>query len=309
MASSASEKPIAVYGAIVANFIIAVTKFAAAAFTGSSAMISEGIHSVVDTGNQSLLLLGNHLSKKPADEGHPFGYGKELYFWGLIVAVILFGVGGGMSVYEGITHLEHPAEIQDPLWNYVVLGFAMVVESIAFVIAYRELQKEKGDKGFWQAVRESKDPRVFVILFEDAAALAGLVIALMGVYLGHATNNPVYDAVASILIGVVLGVTAVFLAYESRLLLLGEAADRGIIESISQLASEDPAVKRIRRPLTMHFGPDEVLLNLDIQFNEDVKGADFPAVIDRLEKAIREKHPRISHIFIEVESIIKIQTT
>lgn len=304
MASSASKKPIAVYGAIAANFAIAVTKFTAAFFTGSSAMLSEGIHSVVDTGNQSLLLLGLQQSRKPADETHPFGYGKELYFWSLIVAIILFSVGGGMSIYEGISHLQHPSEVGDPTWNYVVLGIAVVIETAAFTIALKELLAVKGQENLWQAVRTSKDPSIFVVLFEDAAALAGLAVAFLGIFLGHWFNNPALDGIASISIGLILAAVAIFLAYESKGLLLGESMEKATVRNIRQLAQDDPAVVEVKRPLTMHFGPHEVLLNLDIQFQKGLSGAELASAVDRLEKRIREAHPSIKRIFLEAESII-----
>lgn len=303
--AAGSKKPIAVYGAIVANALIAVTKFAAAAFTGSSAMISEGIHSVVDTGNQSLLLLGTHLSKKPADEMHPFGHGKELYFWGLIVAVILFGLGGGISLYEGIAHLQHPTELGDPTWNYVVLGIAFVVESIAFAIALRELFHVKGKEDFWSAVRTSKNPAIFVVLFEDFAALGGLVIAALGIFLGHTFQNPYLDGIASILIGVLLASVAVFLAYESRKLLLGESADKQTVQNIRSIAEQDSNVVSVKQPYTMHFGPNQILLNLSIQFEKSLNGRELAKTVDRLEKRIQEEYPEVKHIFIEAESITK----
>ena len=304
-----SKKPIAVYGAIIANFFIAVTKFVAAAFTGSSAMISEGIHSVVDTGNQSLLLLGIHLSKKPADEIHPFGHGKELYFWGLVVAIILFGVGGGMSVYEGITHLQHPAELNDPTWNYAVLGIAFIAEAISFGIALREFFHTKGDEVFWSAIRTSKDPSIFVVLFEDFAALCGLVIATLGVFLAHTYQNPLYDGVASILIGILLGGIAIFLAYESRQLLIGESAARETVEGIRVLAQSEPHVSLVKKPYTMHFGPNEILLNLSVQFSEGLSGKELVQAVDHLEKAIQQKYPTIKHVFIEAESIARTKMT
>lgn len=303
MSSKTSEKPIFVYGAITANLAVAVTKFIAAFFTGSSAMLSEGIHSVVDTGNQSLLLLGIHLSKRPADETHPFGYGKELYFWSLIVAMLLFGIGGGMSMYEGITHWQHPNPLEDPTWNYVVLGLAFVFEAIALMIALKKFLPEVGQKSFWQAIRTSKDSSVLTVLFEDSAALAGLIVAFLGVFLSHRFNNPQLDGAASIIIGLILAVVAILLAYESRGLLLGESADMTIVKSIHKLAKADPAVEQVKNPLTMHFGPDEVLLNLDIQFCPELSATEIISAVDRLEKTIREAHPTIKHIFIEAEAI------
>ncbi len=301
MASASSKK--AIFAAIGGNLAIAITKFLAAAFTGSSAMLSEGIHSVVDTCNGLLILFGIRMSKRPADATHPFGYGKELYFWTLIVAILIFAVGGGMSVYEGITHIKHPSTLADPTWNYVVLGFAVVFEGFAWGVAFKEFKRSKGQRNLWQAVRASKDPTVFTVLFEDTAAMLGLVVAFLGVYLGHRFNNPYLDGVASIVIGVILAIVAVLLAYESKGLLVGEGADKETISSICEIAKSDPAVQRAMPPLTMHFGPQEVLLNLDIKFRPGLSAGEIEAAVDRLEGAIRKKHPEVKRIFIEAESI------
>lgn len=303
MSSSSGKKPIAVYGAIAANFAIAVTKFIAAFSTGSSAMLSEGIHSVVDTGNQSLLLLGINLSKRSPDKRHPFGYGKELYFWSLIVAIILFGVGGGMSFYEGISHIQHPSELGDPLWNYVVLAIAAVFESVAFTIALKELLGKKEDESMWRAIRDSKDPSIFVVLFEDAAALAGLVVAALGVYLGHRFNNPLFDGLASLVIGVILASVAVFLAYESRGLLLGESMESESVQDIRKIVSRDEMIDEVYRLLSMHFGPEEVLLNIEVRFRPGLSAKDLSATVDRIEKSITKKHPEVRNVFIEAESL------
>lgn len=305
MSSSSDKKPIAVYGAIAANFAIAVTKFIAAFSTGSSAMLSEGIHSVVDTGNQSLLLLGINLSKRSPDKTHPFGYGKELYFWSLIVAIILFGVGGGMSFYEGISHIQHPSELGDPLWNYAVLGIAVVFESVAFAIALRELLHKKDDESLWHAIKESKDPAIFVVLFEDAAALAGLVVAFLGVYLGHRFNNPLFDGAASLVIGLILASVAVFLAYESRGLLLGESMEAESVQDIRDIVSRDEMIEEVYRLLSMHFGPEEVLLNIEVKFRQGLASDELSATVDRIEKSVTEKHPEVRNVFIEAESLAK----
>lgn len=300
---AASAKPIAVYGAIAANLLIAVAKFTAAVFTGSSAMVSEGVHSLVDTGNQSLILLGIHRSKQPADDQHPYGYGKELYFWALIVAVVLFSLGGGISIYEGIDHLRHPSEPGDPTWNYVVLAFAFVLESAASYIALRALLAAAGEKSFWHALRGSKDPAIFTILAEDLAALAGIVVAFLGIYFGQLYDNPYLDGVASVSIGVILALVAVFLVYESRGLIIGESADIEIVRSIHALAQADPNVERVERPLTMHLGPSKVLLNMRVVFKAGLNVIDLPAAVDQLEANIRARHPQIAHIFIDGDSL------
>ena len=302
MASASSKK--AVYAAIGGNLAVAITKFIAAFVTGSSAMLSEGIHSVVDTGNGLLLLLGIRMARKPADPSHPFGHGKELYFWTLIVAILIFAVGGGMSVYEGITHLQHPAPIRDPLWNYLVLGFALVFEGFAWTIAFKEFRKTQGNMSLWKAVRASKDPTTFTVLFEDSAAMLGLLVAFFGIFFGNLLNNPYLDGVAAIIIGLILAVVAVGLAYESKGLLIGEGARRETIESICKIAGSDPGVERVMPPLTMHFGPQEVLLNLDIKFRKGLSAEEIEAAIDRIEANIRDLHPEIKRIFIEAESIM-----
>lgn len=299
--SAGSKK--AVVAAVIANVAIAAMKFAAAAFTGSSAMLSEGIHSLVDTGNGGLLLLGLRLSRKPPDAAHPFGYGKELYFWSLIVAVTIFGVGGGISIYEGILHLIHPKPLEDPTWSYVVLGLAFVFEGSVLAIALKEFLAHKPEKGFWQSIRATKDPTTFVVVFEDTAALLGLVAAFLGIFLGHRLQNPYLDGLASVVIGLILASVAGFLARESKSLLVGEGADPRTLESVTALAEADPAVERIERPLTMHFGPNTVLLTLNVRFRGDVSALEAEAAVLRLEKSIQEKHPAIQHIFIEASSL------
>ncbi len=303
----AAESKTAIFAAIAANFVIALMKFAAAFFTGSSAMLSEGIHSLVDTGNGGLLLLGVHKSKKPADALHPFGYGKELYFWCLIVAVLIFGAGGGISIYEGIKHLLHPAPLEDPTWSYVVLGLAAVFEGIVFVIAFRAFQSLKGkDEGFWEAIKNSKDPTTFTVLFEDAAALLGLIAAFIGIFLAHYFNNPYFDGAASIVIGLILSSVALLLVYESKGLLVGEGADAQTLENIRKLAEAEKGVKKVINPLTMYFGPHTILLTVDIEFDKKLSAAEVEETVDRLEKNIRGQYPDIKHIYIEAGAISAI---
>jgi cation diffusion facilitator family transporter len=301
----ASESKTAIFAAIAGNLAIAATKFVAAAFTGSSAMLSEGIHSLVDTGNGALLLLGVRNSKRPPDERHPFGHGMEIYFWSLIVAILIFALGGGMSVYEGVTHIQHPNPIGNPTWNYVVLGLAIVFESISFYFAIKAFRKEKGKQGVWQTIRGSKDPTTFTILFEDTAALLGLVVALVGIFLGHQLNNPYLDGAASITIGVILGAVAGFLAYESKGLLIGEGVSPQVLASIRSIAASEPAVAEVRKALTMHLGPQEVLLTLDIRFQKDLTTHEIAAAIDELEAKIRNRHREVRHIFIEAKALLE----
>lgn len=307
MASNSSKKTI--FAAIGANFAIAITKFVAPALSGSSAMLSEGIHSLADTGNELLLLLGIHMSQKPADANHPFGRGKELYFWTLIVAMMIFTVGGGISIYQGVTHLLNLKPLKDPTWDYVVLGFSVVFEGFSWKVAFTELLATKGEKNFWEAVRTSKDPIVFTVLFEDSAALLGLVVAFVGIFLGHQFHNPAFDGIASIVIGVILAVVAIVLAYESKGLLIGESADIETVNNIRRLAADEPAVERVMRTLTMHLGPDEVLLNLEIHFYIQLSSEEVALAVSRLEETIRTHHPEVKHIFIEAKSLAASRRT
>ncbi|MCB8983318.1 MAG: cation transporter [Ardenticatenaceae bacterium] len=305
MAEKSSEKsPIVVYGAITANFIIAVSKFVAAVFTGSSAMLSEGIHSAADTGNQCLILLGLNRSKKPADEQHPFGHGQELYFWSLIVAIVLFGLGGGLSIYEGIVHIQHPGTLESPIWNYVVLGIAFVSEGTTWLLALREmLHQKKPDESFWQTLHRSKDPSIYTVLGEDTAALLGILVAFLGVFLGSRLQMPVLDGVASLIVGIILVIIAAFLAYESKGLIVGESTDMDVVKQVRQIAQSDPAVDEVNGILTMHFGPNDVLLNMDIGFRSNLPAAEVATAVDRLESNIREEAPLIKRIFIEAEAL------
>jgi cation diffusion facilitator family transporter len=298
-----SSSKVVVIAAILGNLAIAVTKFVAAWFTGSSAMLSEGVHSLVDTGNGGLLLLGMRLSRRPADDMHPFGHGLELYFWTLIVAVLIFGVGGGVSVYEGILHILHPSEAGDPFANYVVLAIAVVFEGTSWGFAWREFRRVKGDQGVIEAIRASKDPTTFAVLFEDTAALLGLAVAFAGVWLGHRFGIPEFDGAASVAIGLILAGVASLLIYETRGLLVGERADPAVIAGARQIASTDPAVEAVRRPMTLQLGPEQVLLALDVQFRSELTADEIERAVDRLERAIRQRYPHVRHIYLEAEAI------
>jgi len=301
---AASSSKLVIWGAVIGNAVIAVSKFLAAGVTGSSAMLSEGIHSVVDTGNDLLMLLGISRSRLPPDVDHPFGHGKELYFWSLVVAIIIFGVGGGMSVYEGITHLIHPEPLTSATWNYVVLGVASVFEGSSFGLAVYHFRLVKPeDQGVFATVHASKDPTDFTVLFEDAAALAGILVAFLGVLLGHLLENPYLDGSASIVIGLILAVVAVLLAYESKGLLIGESVRPEQVEDIRRLVGDDPDVAVVGRPLTMHLAPKEVLLNLEVRFRKGLSVAELESAVDRMEKRIRDKYPQVKRIFIEAESL------
>lgn len=304
MLSTLTNKKLVIYIATAGNLTIAVMKFFAAAITGSSAMLSEGIHSLVDTGNELLLLLGLHRGKKPADAQHPYGYGKELYFWSLIVAMVLFGVGGGLAIFEGITHLLHPRSLEDPFSAYVALAVSALLEGTSWAFALRETVKNKGSHTIWQSIRRSYDPSIFTVLLEDTAALIGLGAAFLGVFFGHHYKNPYYDAAASIVIGLTLGVVALLLIRESKALLVGEAAKPEVVASIIALAGAEPAVAKVDQVLTMVFGPDEVLLNLEAQFDPTLTVAEMAAAVCRLEEAIRLRHPRIKKLFIDAASMV-----
>lgn len=297
----ASKVP--VYSALIANLAIAVTKFIAAGITGSSAMISEGIHSLVDTSNEILLLKGINTSKKPADEKRPFGYGKELYFWAFIVSILIFGLGGGISFYEGITHLQHPSPISDPFWNYIVLAIAFTFDGISFITALKEFNRQRGTVPFWTAVKRSKDPSTFVVLFEDAADLLGLIVAFLGVYLGHLYNNELFDGVASILIGVILTAISLLLARESRSLLMGESIEPTTLDKVVKLTESDPAVAAVAgRPMSMYMAPEEIILLLKTIFHPQLTTEEIIASIDRIRSSIQKEYPKITQIFIEPEN-------
>jgi cation diffusion facilitator family transporter len=307
--ADAPKRPTVIYAAILSNAAIAVSKFTAAFFSGSSAMLSEGVHSVVDTGDQLLLLHGVHRSRKPADREHPFGYGQELYFWGLIVAMVLFSFGGGVSIYEGVVHLLHPHPLKTVLWNYVVLGVAFVFEGASWSIALRELLVTKHERqSLWSAIRASKDVSVYTVLAEDSAALLGLVVAFAGVFFSHRWGSAVPDGLASIVIGTILVVVAIFLVMETKGLLLGERADQEVVNDIREIARREEGVIRISPPLTMHLGPREILLNLEVEFRPEMTMPQIAGAIDRLESHIRARHAEVIRIFIEARSLKRAAT-
>jgi cation diffusion facilitator family transporter len=294
-----ANSKVAVYGAIAANVAIAVTKFVVAGMTGSSAMLSEGIHSAVDTFNGVLLLVGLKLSQRPATPEHPFGHGKELYFWGLIVAVLIFGLGGGLSFYEGVQQVRHPQPMQNPMWNYVVLGIAAVFEGSSFVIALRQFLKQAGNTPFWEALHRSKDPTTYTVLAEDSAALIGLVVAALGIALSQRFDKPVLDGTASLIIGLLLAGVAVALIWESRSLLIGEGIRPETARAIRSIALAQPKVRDVGRVLSMYVGPDDVLVTMDLDFDDGTAAADAGAAIAAIERQVRERYPMIKRLFIE----------
>ncbi len=293
-----------VYAALVGNLLIAVSKFVAASITGSSAMLSEGVHSVVDTGNQGLLLLGMHRAKRPADAKHPFGYGAEIFFWAFVVAVLVFALGAGVSFYQGLHKLANPQPIERPYINYVVLAFAFLFEGISWAIAYREFRGSYNKRRQFHiisALRESKDPAIFTVLFEDSAALLGLVAATAGILGAHLLKLEWADGVASLVIAIILAIAAALLARETKGLLIGEAASRRVIEGITQILRKTPSIVNINELRTMHLAPNEILLALSIDFADGLTSQVVEETVSRLEMEIKQRYPQVSRIFIEVQ--------
>lgn len=294
----ASSK-LSIYAAIAANVAIAVTKLVAAGITGSSAMLSEGIHSSVDSFNGVLLLAGIHLSQRPATPEHPFGHGKELYFWSLIVAVLIFGLGGGISFYEGVQHIRHPEPLHDPTWNYAVLGAAAVFEGISFAIALRQFRRLSGGTPFWQFAHRSKDPTTYTVLAEDGAALVGLAIAAAGIALSHRLQMPEVDGAASVLIGILLASVAGLLAWQSRGLLIGEGIRPETARALREIALSQPGVRDVGRVLSMYVGPDDALVTMDLDFDAGTHTSDAALAMAEVERRVRERFPMIKRLFIE----------
>jgi cation diffusion facilitator family transporter len=291
-----------IYAAIIGNLLIALTKFIAAFFTGSSAMLSEGVHSLVDTGNGGLLLYGLRRAARPADKTHPLGHGRELYFWSFIVALLVFAVGAGVSFYEGIVHIMEPEPIANPLINYVVLGFATLFEGTSWFIALKEFQVEKGDLGYVAAVRMSKDPSVFTVLFEDTAALLGLIIAFIGISAAQLFDIPELDGVASIGISLILAATAIFLARESKGLLMGEAALPEVEQQILAIANKDPAIQKANGVLTVHMGPKQIVAGISVEFEDHVLAPEIEACVQRIETALKKANPDIVTLFVKPQT-------
>ncbi len=262
-------------------------------------MLAEGIHSVVDTANEWLLLLGLRKSQRPAHEGRPFGYGKELYFWSFIVSICIFAIGGGISLYEGIEHLRNPARMGEPTWNYVVLGLAFLFDGASFLVARRTFNAQRHGRSFWRAFRSSKDPSTFVVLFEDAADLLGLIVAFLGVFLSHYFNAPALDGVASLLIGVILLVVAGLLLRENKSLLLGEPAEASLLQEVSTLVGADAAVAATDTSLSTYLSPHEILLVLRIEFHPTLTAVQLTEAVGRLETTVKNRYPDVRHVFVE----------
>lgn len=300
MAQSSSK--FVVYAALGGNMLIAATKFAAAAYTGSAAMLSEGIHSAVDSGNQLLLLYGLKRAAQPATPDHPFGHGLQVYFWAFVVAIMIFGVGAGVSIIEGIDKIRHPHPIESIAVNYIVLGLALVFETAVWWTAFKEFQKVKGSMGWMETVRRSKDPVLFTVLFEDSAAMLGLIVALVGLVLGQILDLPVLDGVASVAIGLILAATAAFLAYECQSLLTGEGVAPEVRGAIEAIVVAEPGILRANELLTMHFGPQDVLVAMSVDFADGLSSPDVELAVSNVERRIKSSFPEVTRVFIEAQS-------
>jgi len=305
MASRASKRVI--YAALVGNLLVASTKFVASGLTGSSAMASEAIHSLVDTGNEILLLYGLHRAAKPPDELHPLGHGRELYFWSFIVALLIFTIGAGVSLYQGVRHIIAPAPMSHPIVNYVVLGLALVFEGGSWGVAIKEFRAAKGKRGYLEAARQSKDPTMFMVLFEDTAALIGLMIALAGITASHVLGRPELDGAASIGIGLLLGMVALFLASESKGLLMGEPAASEVVASICAIAHAQPGVERSSGLFTVHLGPDQVVAAITADFRDTLSAADVEAVVAEIEDRVKAVHPEIVLLMVKPQSAAALE--
>lgn len=298
--ASGSKKVI--YAALAGNALISVSKFVAAFITGSSAMLSEGIHSLVDTGNQVLLLYGMKQAKKPADEFFPFGHGKEIYFWSFVVAILIFAVGAGISLFEGLHQLQDPKPITDAYINYIVLGLAIIFEGGAWYMAFKEFNRVRGKHGYIKAVQRAKDPSLFVVLFEDSAAMLGLVVALIAIFISEQTGFIMADGIASIIIAFILGGTAIWLAYETKSLLIGESANPRVIQGIRALINKTEGVIHTNEVLTMHMGPDFVLVNMSLEFEDELGVGEIEKKVAALDKAIKASFPEVKRVFVEAEA-------
>ncbi len=284
--------------ALLANLGIAVSKFVAAAITGSSAMLTEGVHSVVDSTNQLLLMWGRRQAKKPPDKYHPLGYGRELYFWSFVVAVLVFSLGAGVSIYEGIIHIANPEEAVSPFVAYIVLLVAFLLEGWSTLEAFQEFKESKASLGWWEAIRRSKDPPAFIVLLENGAAMAGIVAAAIGLLVAQITADPFYDGAASIVIGIILGVTALLLAYESKGLLIGEAADPDLVRSLRQLACSKEGVVGVGHVLTVHSSPDQIMAMINVDFRDTISAGEVERIVHEVEGEARKQWPEVHRLFI-----------
>lgn len=291
-----------IYAALAGNCLIAITKVVAALMTGSSAMLSEAIHSGADTGNEILLLYGLRRAKMPADKEFPFGHGKEVYFWSFVVAVVLFAGGAGLSIYKGIDHLVSPVPVKHSYVNYGVIGLAVVFEGTSWYIALTEFARSKGAWGYIEAVHRGKDPSIFIVLLEDSAAIIGLGVAFIGILLSHITGSPAYDAAAAVIIGLILAGTAILLASETKSLLIGESANKEVVQGIREIACSCKEIKQVNEVLTMHMGPDFILVNISVDFVDPILATEVEVSVAGLDRAIKQAYPQVQRIFIEIET-------
>jgi cation diffusion facilitator family transporter len=306
MADAPTSKQ-AVYAALLGNVLVAATKTVAALWTGSSAMTSEAIHSFVDSGNEILLLYGQHRASRPPDAEHPLGHGRELYFWSFIVALLIFAIGSGVSLYQGIAHIRQPEPIQDPWINYLVLAIALLFEGGSWVISVKQFRSTtaRGRLGlydFYEAFRKSKDPPSFMVLFEDTAALLGIVLAAAGTFAATHWGMPQLDGVASVLIGCVLGATAIVLARESKSLLVGESASGELAKSIMDIAARNPAVLRVNGMLTAQLAPDQILVALSLEFSDNLRVPELEERVIEIERSIRAQHGEVIALFVKPQT-------
>ena len=309
-AAEEAESPVAVIAAVLANIAIGIVKFIAAAISGSSAMFSEGVHSIVDSGNGLLILLGIKRSQRPADDEHPFGHGKELYFWTMVVSILIFALGGGVSIWEGVSAIREvgpETTLGDPTMAYIILAISAVIEGVSLTIALRQFNKAREGERAFSFIHNAKDPSLFTVVLEDSAAEAGLLVAFLGVFLGHTLNNPYIDGIAAIVVGLILCTVATILLRETKGLLIGEGLTRKEVKQVRAIVKDDPVVDDCGRVLTLYMGPHDLIVAVDASFTEDCTAGQVLQAIDRIEAAIVERFPQTATVFIEAEGIKQIQ--
>ena len=294
-----------IYAALAANLLIVLTKFAAGFFSNSAAMVAEGVHSVVDTANQLLLLFGLHQSRKKPNAKHPFGYGKELYFYSFIVSILIFGLGGGVSVYQGIAHIITPEVPGNPNWNYAVLGMSVIFEGSSLLIAAKEFNKLRGELSWWQAIVKSKDPSTFLVLFEDSAAVIGLVIVAVCMFIGHTYHINYLDGLASLLVGIILICVSLILARESRSLLMGEGISLLTKKRITEIVEQDADVLKLMHIMSTYQSPSEVLLILIISFKDNLDTAGISQAIICIRNRVKDEYNLIHFVIIQPDTFME----
>ncbi len=301
MSEPASSKTV-VYAALLGNLLVALTKFCAAFWSGSSAMLSEAVHSLVDTGNEILLIYGMYRAARPPDKQHPLGYGRELYFWSFIVALMIFALGAGVSFFEGLVHILEPAELVDPVVNYIVLGLAFLFEASSWWVAFRRFERKRGSHGYVEAATRSKDPTNFIVLLEDSAALLGILIALAGTFAAEKLHQPLADGAASIAIALVLAATAAFLAHESKGLLIGEPASERVRLSLERIAERQAGAGPASNIITVHLAPDQIVAAMDLDFADDLRAREVKSAVAKLEREVKRQLPFVIALFIKPKS-------